>query len=185
MKRQTLALRLAMVAAALLLSGAAQADGLVTNGGFETGDFTGWTQFGNTGFSGVDDNNPHSGSFAAFFGPVGSLGGISQAIATNPGGQYAVDFWLANEGGTPSEFVFNWDGGVAETDLVNPGAFGYTHFTYNLTATLPSTLISFSFRQDPAFLFLDDVRVVPEPTTLALLGLGLAGLGFARRKNAC
>ena len=34
---------------------------------------------------------------------------------------------------------------------------------------------------------IDDLKLptsVPEPATLALMGLGLAGLGFARRKNA-
>ena len=44
---------LVLCATALVFCNAARAD-LVTNGGFvETGDFTGWTQFGNTGFSGV------------------------------------------------------------------------------------------------------------------------------------
>jgi hypothetical protein len=32
--------------------------------------------------------------------------------------------------------------------------------------------------------YVDDVRLVPEPGTLALLGLGLAGLGLCRRRKA-
>jgi hypothetical protein len=43
----------AALMSAILISSGAHAD-LVTNGGFETGDFTGWTQGGNTGFTSVD-----------------------------------------------------------------------------------------------------------------------------------
>src|SRR5260370_23598673 len=45
--------------------------GLVVNGGFETGDFKGWTLGGNTDFTFVD-GEPHSGMFSACLGPVGS-----------------------------------------------------------------------------------------------------------------
>ena len=52
---------------ATFFAGAAQAN-LVTNPGFETGDFTGWALSGDTTFTGVDGFSPHSGSFGAFLG---------------------------------------------------------------------------------------------------------------------
>jgi len=69
----------------------------VTNPGFETGNFAGWTQFGDAGFTGVDGNRVHSGSFAAYFGN-GSPGGISQDLATTIGQTYQISFWLTQEG---------------------------------------------------------------------------------------
>src|SRR5438874_8646968 len=99
-----------MVAAmglAVGISGPAHAAELVTNGSFETGDFTGWTQVGNTGFSGVECPGvgfagPGDGACDAFFGPVGSDGGISQVLNTVPGKQYNIRFDFQPDGGTPS-----------------------------------------------------------------------------------
>ena len=86
----------------------------VNNGGFETGDFTDWTQFGDTTFNGVcsagtcpDGETPFAGNFSAFFGPVGDTGGIYQDITTVPG-QIHVSFQLALPvGGTPNFFKRN------------------------------------------------------------------------------
>ena len=41
-----------------------------------------WKQSGNKSFTGVDGSQPNTGKFAAFFGPVGSLGLIAQNVAT-------------------------------------------------------------------------------------------------------
>src|SRR5207253_6561299 len=89
-----------MVAAmglAVGISGPAHAVELVTNGSFETGDFTGWTLSGNTGSSGVECPGapfagPGGGNCDAFLGPVGSNGTISQSLATLPRRLYSTNF---------------------------------------------------------------------------------------------
>ena len=170
---------------AFVLAFPAKAD-LVANGGFETGDLTGWAFSGNPGFSSVVTSPIHSGTYAYSNGAVGSLGFISQDLTTTPGESYKLDFWLTNPGGTPSEFQVIW-GGATILDLVNLGTFGWTEYTYTELATSGSTSLTFGFQQDPSYMQLDDVSVqatgVPDSTfTASLLGLGLLGLAALRRK---
>src|SRR6266850_8015712 len=107
----------AMVAAlglAVGIGGPAHAAELVTNGSFETGDFTGWTLSGNTGFTGVECPGapfagPGDGNCDAFFGPVGSTGGITQTLNTQAGRFYNITFDFRPDGGTPSSFSAVWD----------------------------------------------------------------------------
>jgi hypothetical protein len=144
---------------------------LVQNPGFETGDFTGWTV--NSQFSGVDTEPAlaHSGNDSAFFGQQGSLGTLSQALplATTPGTTYSFSFWYASDGGTPNELSATIGGTTVfdQTDIpstfipANASQHGYVQFTTTFTATSTSTPLVFGVRDDPGFIFLDDVSVIP------------------------
>ena len=171
--------------AAFALAAPAQAQ--VTNGGFETGDFTGWTQSGNTDFTGVDSIAPHSGDYAAYFGNAGSTGSISQTLTTTPGQDYTISFWLMNEEGEPNSFEAAFGDAVLMT-LTDAPDSGYIFYSFTETASSASTLLSFTFQQDVTFWDLDDVSVVaagvPEPATWAMmiLGLGMAGVAIRRRR---
>jgi hypothetical protein len=178
----------AIGAASLALTTPAVAD--VTNGGFETGDFTGWTQAGNEGFTGVDSATPHSGTFGAFFGPIGSTGSITQTLATTAGQNYTISFWLANEGGVvetdQNSFQALFGGNILMT-LTNAPASEYTLYTLAGTASGASTDLTFEFRNDLSFWDLDDVQAVegavPEPSTWAMILLGFGAIGFAIRRS--
>ncbi len=171
---------------------------LVSNGDFETGDFSGWTQFGDPSNTAVDTVAAQFGAYGAYFGSVGDTGGIKQTLTTSANQFYTVKFWLMSEADVnntsiPNSFDISW-GGNSVTSLVDASAFGYSQYTFTLQATSVSTDLSFTFQNDPAFWDLDSVSVtesanpdggtVPEPGSLALVGLAGALAGLLQRRRA-
>lgn len=163
---------------------------VVTNGGFETGDFSGWTELGNTGFVGVNTLLPHSGTYSAYMGNIGTNGYLlQQLLTTQAGHSYDLSFWLKNDFGVPPTAIFNayWNGALVFAST--GGAFDWTNFSSVHVALFPGTQLAFEFRNDPSFWHLDDVSatdlgVVPEPTSIVLFGSGLVGLaGMVRRRR--
>ncbi len=89
----------AVAALALASCGVAAHADLVTNGGFETGDFTGWSQTNNLGYNSVERGpEPQSGRFFASLGQMGGTGTLSQSLIAAVGSTIQVSFWLRNFG---------------------------------------------------------------------------------------
>ena len=172
---------------ALLASAALTAHAnLVANPGFETGNFGGWTQWGDTSFSDVTALHAHTGTYGAEFGPTATDGGINQnIIGVTAGFLYNVSFWLDNRDTLANNRFSVAFGSATLLSLTNAPAFPYTQYSFNVVASANDALLHFSFYNPPSWFDLDDVDVhlVPEPGILGLIGLGALGLVGAVRKR--
>ncbi len=182
---------LALTAVAALSVAHPASANLITNPGFETGDFTGWSKVGGLVAGTINGVSPHSGNFQAIFSADGLA--LTQSVATTPGASYTIDFWLASslQPGSPNSLVVTW-GGSTILSLTNQSLFGYTEYTFTETASTASTALLFNFTTSQGAWHLDDVSVNPAGvgvpdggSTVSLLGCALLGLAALRRKLSC
>lgn len=170
----------------LLVAIPVKADGnLLTNPGFETGDFSGWSKVGP--FTGIQagHNSTYSAYVGAGFGDNGSVGDLlSQTIATTPGLTYDVSLWVTGSSGGNGDNYILWDGNRV-FDSVNPDYGDWTKLETTVTATSSSSTVSFGSYSGNAYLFDDAVVAVPtpEPSTFAIGLMALAGFALVRLRK--
>lgn len=115
-------------AAFLLLPGAtATAAEPIANGGFETGDLTGWSC---TGDSHADSGAPHSGGYALVSAPTGqNIAPCAQTVQVRPGASYVLRAWVKggyvrlSATGTGVD-ASNWTASTDWTQLTTPFTAG-------------------------------------------------------------
>lgn len=202
--------KIVFIALALTTVGFASAVELVTNGNFESNPLGfGWTEASAGQFQIIGDWSGGAVDSSGDFGPPTNtawLGGyddaddsITQSVSTLTGvstATLAFDFYFANEDIAGFDFfTVSLGNDVLDTiDLGNDDAVtltGPAHLTYNVTSLMNGSAKDLVFRvtTDSAFgssAFVDNVSIsaatVPEPATMAAIGLGIAALLRRRRK---
>jgi VCBS repeat-containing protein len=135
---------------------------LVVNGGFETGDLTGWSASGTPGtinaqFVGLGGE---FGNYMADLGATNTALTLQQSIATTPGQHYTVSFYVLGDTEASSNFLdVTWDGTtiLSQTDIFG----GLTRYSFDVVgdASSSSTNLAFTYADNGTGLHIDQVTV--------------------------
>ena len=183
---------------------------LTTNGGFETGDTSGWQSFPSTGSSfSAQSSIVFEGSFAGLLdNPTGTSAAVIKQANLGIGMLQAnqdvtISFWAqgsaANGGVHFAEFFTEIDGGGASSSTILGGGplfltntWTQYQFTVNTGSndisggvTLQFAAVTGGDQGSTSTFFIDNVSVsvVPEPTSAILLGGAGLGLMLRRRRG--
>jgi hypothetical protein len=187
------------VLASLSFAASVHSQNLVVNGGFETGDFSGWTA--NRNFVVTAGYGVSEGLFALEFAYGNDPGStLQQQISTVAGSTYTVSFdWKASHPNTNQTLLFSvLDNSSSEllsqidvsggyTGTFNAGA-PFASFSTTFVAKAGLTNLSFSDTSASSLAadqIIDNVSVsaVPEPEAYAMFIAGLALIGAASKRR--
>ena len=132
---------------------------VAVNGGFESGDLTGY-------FSNNVSVDPLfiGGEFGNYSARLSGFGFLEQDAATVAGQHYIVSFYVAGDAdASASALDVYWDGALilSQTDVVA----GFHKYTFDLVgdALDPTTQLFFDFSTDGTGLLVDQISITPTP----------------------
>jgi len=161
---------------------------LVFNGGFETGNFSGWSvppSVPNQSLFVVGLGGAHSGNRYAVMSST-SQQFISQVLPTQAGQEYELSFWVRLPGMFPPvlgpQLAVRWEGQfLAGVQLSGPDALIWNRYAFPIHADITGSLLEFGQSAFPGEIHIDDISVVPVPAPGAAAVLVMGGAVALRR----
>ena len=136
---------------------------VAVNGGFESGDLTGYFAFGSVSVDPLFFGGEF-GNYSARLGASINPGLLGQTVATTPGQHYIVSFYVGGDAdASANSLSVSWDGATifSQTDVT----LGFTKYTFDLVGdgSQPTTELLFNFLTDGTGLFVDQISITPTP----------------------